>query len=115
MSDEALIYEHISRRIRELRQSHPKTNRKTTQQELASACGIDRTTLTNIELGNQRPPIVVIYRACNYFGVDLDDLLPGLASIFGDESASVEIGGQVHQVGGDKTAELVRSLLAKSA
>tara|TARA_R110000782_G_scaffold174894_8_gene266066 strand:- start:785 stop:1132 length:348 start_codon:yes stop_codon:yes gene_type:complete len=115
MPDEALIYEHISRRIRELRQSHPKSNRKTTQEQLAVACGIDRTTLTNIELGNQRPPIVVIYRACNFFGIGLDDLVPGLASVYGDESASVEIGGHVHQVGGGKTARVVESLRRSTA
>lgn len=115
MPDEALIYEHISRRIRELRQSHPKSNSKTTQDQLAKACGIDRTTLTNIELGNQRPPIVVIYRACNFFGIGLDDLVPGLASVYDDESASVEIGGQVHQVGGGKTVKLVESLLSNTA
>lgn len=112
MSDEALIYEHISRRIRELRQSHPRTNRKTTQEQLALACGIDRTTLTNIELGNQRPPIAVVYRVCAFFGIDLDDVVPDLASIYGDESMSVEIGGQVHQVGGGKTAKLVESLIS---
>lgn len=115
MPDEVRIYTHISRRLRELRQSHPKTNRKTTQEQLATACGIDRTTLTNIELGNQRPPIVVIYRACNFFGIDFEDLVPELASVYGDDSDSVNIGGQEHQVGGGKTRRVVENLLSQSA
>ena len=115
MRDEQLIYDHISRRIKKLRQSHPKTERKTTQDQLAKACGIDRSTLTNIELGNQRPPIFVIYRVCDFFGIDLDDVLPNLESVFAEDSTSVEVGDTVHRVSGDKTATVIKSLRLKRA
>lgn len=115
MHDEDFIYDHIRRRIKKLRESHPKTEKKTTQDQLAKACGIDRSTLTNIELGNQRPPIVVVYRVCGFFGIDLDDVLPDLESVFAEDSASVEVGDTVHRVSGDKTATVIASLRLKRA
>lgn len=110
MKDEVSISEHISKRIKELRQSHPKTERKTTQERLAKACAIERSTLTNIELGNQRAPLVVIYRVCDYFGIELPDLLPDLQSIYTQDSATVEVGESTHQIGGGRTLALIESL-----
>lgn len=81
MINEEKIYEVIRRNIKSLREKHPKTEEKITQLKLADAIGIERSTLTNIELGNQRPPVHVIYRLCDYFGIALDELMPKLADV----------------------------------
>jgi len=74
------------------------------------ACGVERSTLTNIELGNQRPPIFVIYRVCVYFGIALNDVLPDLESIYAEESTTVKFGDTEHPVGGETTVALIESL-----
>lgn len=81
MVNEEMIYEIIRNNIKGLREKHPKTEEKVTQLKLADAIGIERSTLTNIELGNQRPPVHVIYRLCDYFGIELGELMPKLSDV----------------------------------
>ena len=81
MIDDDRIYLIIRENIRTLREKHPKTEKKTTQAKLAEAVGIERSTLTNIELGNQRPPVHVLYRLCDYFGISLNELIPQLSDV----------------------------------
>lgn len=81
MINDEKIYETIRRNIKALREKHPRTEEKITQLQLAAAIGIERSTLTNIELGNQRPPVHVLYRLCDFFGIALDELMPGLVEV----------------------------------
>lgn len=75
------IYESIRKGIRRLREYHPKNGKKVTQQDLADAIGITRATLTNIELGNQRVQVNVIYRICDYFDVPLKEVMPEIYEV----------------------------------
>lgn len=75
------VYELIREKIHELRNKHPETGKKTTQQILADAIGIKRATLTNIEIGNQRAPVNVIYKVCDYFGVSLEEFMPNVSEV----------------------------------
>ena len=43
--------------------------------------GLERTSITNIELGKQRLGIHTLYRFCEYFEILITDLLPSLAGI----------------------------------
>lgn len=86
MIDEARLYELVQQQIQDLRKNRP--DKKTTQAKLAKAIGIKRSTLTNIELGNQRPPLHVIYRLCKYFDIGLEDLLPSLSRVDADSVAN---------------------------
>lgn len=81
MLNDEKIYDIIRKNIKRLREKHPKTEERITQLKLADAIGIERSTLTNIELGNQRPPVHVLYRLCNYFGITLDELMPDLSEV----------------------------------
>ncbi len=76
MISEDAVYSVIRSKIKKLRTNHPVAQKKLTQSELATAIGINRATLTNIEIGNQRPPLHLIYRICEHFSVELDKLLP---------------------------------------
>lgn len=114
MIDDDLIYRIIRQRIRTLREKHPRTQKRTTQANLSVALGIERSTLTNIELGNQRPPIHVLYRLCDYFGITLDELLPSL-SLISDKSSNkpstVVVGPDEHELP-NKTLALVDRIRA---
>lgn len=99
--DDKPIYERIRKKIVYFREKHPKTEQKTTQKDLAMAIGIKRSTLTNIELGNQRPPIHVIYRLADYFGVELIEYLPSLEEIKASSAhleTKVDIGQEEHNL-----------------
>lgn len=98
MIDEERLYEHVRKRIKDLRNNHP--DKKTTQDSLAKAIGIKRSTLTNIEIGNQRPPLHVLYRLCRYFDVPLDNVLPSLSRV-GDENFPNTVDA-AYKVGPDK-------------
>jgi DNA-binding XRE family transcriptional regulator len=98
MIDEARLYSMVRERIFDLRKNHP--DKKTTQENLARAIGIKRSTLTNIELGNQRPPLHVIYRICKYFDIRLDELLPALPRV--DADASDRPTATTYKVGADE-------------
>lgn len=105
MRDETVIYDYIRQRIHDLRDSHPKTQNKTTQSALAKACGIERSTITNIELGNQRPPVHVLYRICSFFGIGLEDILPTVSYVrahMEESPSSVVVGSDRYDVQ-DKT------------
>ena len=95
------IYDGVRNNIQRLREKHPKTEKKITQQALAKAIGIKRATLTNIELGNQRAPVHVIYRVCDYFGVPLEDVMPAISDV--EEEAKpkksiVDVGEERHSL-----------------
>jgi DNA-binding XRE family transcriptional regulator len=47
-----------------------------TQQELADALGMQRTSIANIELGNQHVPIHKLYAIAELLGVEPKSLLP---------------------------------------
>lgn len=81
MIDSDALYTEIRDRIQTLRSCHPRTKNQTTQSELASAIGIKRSTLANIEVGNQRPQLNVIYGVCEFFGIGLRELLPSIDAV----------------------------------
>lgn len=97
MIDEKKVYKGLAANIVKLRDRHPKTEQKITQKVLAESIGIKRATLTNIELGNQRAPVHVVYRICSFFDIALDDLLPNISDIKTQvKSSSVDIGREKH-------------------
>lgn len=52
-----------------------RKRRKRTQDDVASAISIKRTTYTGIEIGNSFPSIEVLVNISNYFGISIDTLL----------------------------------------
>ena len=73
LSDEQ-IYFIIGRKIKETR-----TRLSITQTELAKKIGMVRTSLTNIESGEQKLPIHVLYKIADILKVPITDLLPEIA------------------------------------
>lgn len=76
MIDEKRLYELLGARLRRLRESHVGSSGKLTQAALAQAIGLERTSITNIERGNQKVPLHVLYRICEVLQVSIFDLLP---------------------------------------
>jgi len=71
MVDLKNFYIELGKKIKELRVEH-----NLTQEQLANALNLQRTSITNIEAGNQAAPLHVYYQACVLFKENLGDLLP---------------------------------------
>lgn len=70
MADDQRFYEEIGRRIRLARVAE-----QLTQVELGSAVQLSRTSITNIESGNQQPSIRTLIRICEVLEKEPSDLL----------------------------------------
>lgn len=71
MTEEDWLYDAIGRRIREAR-----LRAGMTQAALGDAVGLARTSMTNIESGNQQPTIHALWRMSDALKVSPCDLLP---------------------------------------
>ena len=65
------IHKQIAYKIRAAR-----TNRGVSQQWLSDRIGLTRTSVVNIEMGRQRPPIVTLMEIAKHLGVHVRRLLP---------------------------------------
>ena len=52
---------------------------------MAKILGLERTSVTNIERGKQRPGIHVLYRCCEYFEIPIAEFLPSIERVTGNE------------------------------
>ena len=78
--DDDRLFDAIGRRLRAIRKSN-----KHTQSTMADILGLERTSVTNIELGKQRPGLHVLYRCCEHFEIPIIDLLPPIVSVLKKE------------------------------
>ncbi len=76
--DKASLYESIGAAIRQARKSYITSSDKVglSQEELADLLSIKRTSITNIEAGNQTPQVHLIYELCHILQIPLKDILP---------------------------------------
>lgn len=98
ISDEKL-YAALGARLKKLREGD-ENNSRLTQAELAVKVGLERTSITNIEKGNQKVPLHVLYRLSEVLKVDVATLLPPLNEVKENEE------GYVDFVAGNVTAKL---------
>ena len=70
------------------------------QAQLAAVVGLERTSITNIERGNQKFPLHVLYRICSALNADIEDVLPSLSELRGTQAKSgqMTIGGEFPDV-----------------
>jgi transcriptional regulator with XRE-family HTH domain len=76
MIDEKRLYAALGTRLKRLREADRGPDGKLTQGALAREVGLERTSITNIERGNQKVPLHVLYRICEVLQVPVADLLP---------------------------------------
>ena len=82
MIDDKLLYETLGARLKQLREGQAGGKRgRLTQGELADLVGLERTSITNIEAGNQKLPLHVLFRLCEQLGVSPIDVLPSIKDV----------------------------------
>lgn len=107
MLDSDRLYVLIGERIRLIREAQTP---RMSQGGLADILGLKRTSVTNIELGNQKPTLDTLYRLCEHFGVEISQVAPRVAEVAQAEARSIVVGGKSQEVGA-KTATLIDRLL----
>lgn len=83
MIDERRLYQAIGERVRRLREAHTGARGKMTQAELADLVGLERTSITNIERGNQKVPLHMLYRICEALRAPITEALPNVGDVQG--------------------------------
>lgn len=103
--DERALYLEIGSRLKQRRSEIGRT-----QDELADAVGLLRTSIANIESGRQRTPVHVLYNLCLALSTDLEAILPSAKEITVQQRVQMNIEGSIKEVT-PKTAELLHRLL----
>lgn len=80
MIDERRLFKEVGRKISQLRAA-PVGGTRLTQADLAEMVGLTRTSITNIEKGNQKVPLQVLYRICEALRVPITDVMPAIADV----------------------------------
>ncbi|MBX3151506.1 helix-turn-helix transcriptional regulator [Candidatus Obscuribacterales bacterium] len=104
--DQISLYKFIGKRLQKKRASLGMT-----QSELAVKVDLSRTSIANIEAGNQNAPLHVIYEIGLTLGLKPSELFPSFEEI----TSPLEVGDAIAQkmagAGSDKAANVVRSLV----
>jgi DNA-binding XRE family transcriptional regulator len=66
-----------------------------TQEELATAIGMLRTSIVNIEAGRQKPPLHVLYQICSQLGAEPSAMMPALSEV---TDVQVTVAGDVQEL-----------------
>ena len=103
--DERALYRYIGVRVRTARLTAGLT-----QRQVAEQLGMRRTSITNIEAGQQKLPLHLLYRLCFVLRIEVTAVLPSMQEgvVVGTELPAVE--AQLATVP-PKTAEVIRELL----
>lgn len=92
MIDESRLYAHVGKRIKELREGDGGRLPRRTQAQVAYQIGLERTSITNIEKGDQKVPLHVLYRICSVLGADISAILPPLSDVQAENWSSEHVG-----------------------
>jgi DNA-binding XRE family transcriptional regulator len=106
MLDSNRLCKLIGERVKQIRETQTP---RLSQQDLADILGLTRTSVTNMERGNQKPTLDTMYRLCEHFRLEIQELIPTVAEITRTEPRSIVVGGQSHEIG-SKTASAVNRL-----
>lgn len=106
MINEKALYASIGKKLKAIRTS--PSGRRYTQEKLASLVSLERTSITNIEAGNQKVPLHVLYELCNALGVEITEVLPSYSDVAERKAEeTVTLGGESYHVSA-QIAALVR-------
>jgi DNA-binding XRE family transcriptional regulator len=90
MIDERRLFREVGQKIRQLREGQIGGRARLTQAELAEMVGLERTSITNIERGNQKVPLHVLYRICEALRAPVSDVMPLIADVQVEGEATLE-------------------------
>jgi DNA-binding XRE family transcriptional regulator len=102
--DEHKLYALLGGQIRNAREAAGLK-----QEEVAHRVGLERTSITNIEKGTQKPPLHVVFMICSVVGLEAKAAIPTLAEVQ-HGLVAVQVDGETKMVG-PKTAGVIEGIL----
>jgi DNA-binding XRE family transcriptional regulator len=106
--DAQRLYVLVGDKIRQIREAQMP---RMSQGDLAKILDLQRTSVTNMELGKQKPTLETLLRLCEHFSLEIDAIVPRIREVSVIQAHSVIIGGKAQEVGA-KTANLLSTLRA---
>jgi transcriptional regulator with XRE-family HTH domain len=94
-STEEQLYAELGVRVRAEREA-----RRWTQEALAALVGVSRSSIANVERGQQYAPLHVVLQLAKVFSVPLDALVPTPAEVLARTGATQASSGAVVNIGG---------------
>jgi DNA-binding XRE family transcriptional regulator len=101
------LYQQIGKTIHDLRQAKKP---RLTQAGLAELLGVTRTSITNIEKGEQRIPLHLLYTLCAKLSLQISDVIPVVEDVVGQLPDTTSRKPDQSTRMPPKTAALIRSL-----
>jgi transcriptional regulator with XRE-family HTH domain len=81
MIDDRRLYQAVGEKVRNLREAQQGVKGHMTQGELAALVGLERTSITNIERGNQKVPLHVLFRIAEVLKAPITEVLPSVGQV----------------------------------
>ncbi|SRR6266508_347273 len=103
--DQDTLYHRIGAAVRKRREMLGMS-----QTQLATAVGLLRTSIANLEAGRQRAPLHTLYPICVALGIEAVDILPSTQEVLTKDSRVFRFGAEV-QVVPARTAAVASELL----
>lgn len=91
--DERELYRTVGKNIRVRREKL-----KLSQNTIADDVGVQRTSITNIESGRQKPPLHLLYSICLALKIELADVLPKTGDVELRQVVDVEVNKETKQM-----------------
>ncbi len=91
--DERELYRMVGKQLRERREKL-----KLSQNTIADDVGVQRTSITNIESGRQKPPLHLLYSICLALKIELADILPKTGDVELRNVVDVEVNRETKQM-----------------
>ena len=108
MISEQALYKEVGKRLKDFRENRSNL----TQDRLAAEIGLKRTSITNIESGQQRLPLHTLFRICEVLRIEVKDLLPDVHQVSeANQLVSFTLGKQTTQID-SKTAMALNQILS---
>jgi transcriptional regulator with XRE-family HTH domain len=105
---EQRFYEIVGERVRRLRSD------RLTQEGLASRVGLKRTSITNLERGNQKVPLHVLLRLSRALSCELAALLPTTAELDSSDHDRLTVASSPFKRMPEKTSAVIRQYTVAS-
>jgi transcriptional regulator with XRE-family HTH domain len=106
--NEDALYGYVGERLRRRRRDLGLT-----QSELATQVSMQRTSITNIELGLQHAPLHVLFELCRALRIEAAEILPDVEHVTASQGELADLATRIEEFGAPLSASILQELLGQ--